>query len=83
MVIPAVVMAVLTKSLRFRESVVLSAAAAAAVEPWELVAVSEGDDLARGVMALVAPVSRSRMLVELIDGCDDGCGYRAGYWLLM
>ena len=76
-------MAVLTKSLRFRESVVLSAAAAAAVEPWELVAVSEGDDLARGVMALVAPVSRSRMLVELIDGCDDGCGYRAGYWLLM
>lgn len=71
-------MAVLTKSLRFRESVVLSA-----VEPSELVAVSESDDLARGVMAIVDPVSRSRMLVEPIDGCDDGCGYRSGYWLLM
>ena len=78
MVIPAVVMAVLTKSLRFRESVVLSA-----VESSELVAVSESDDLARGVMAIVDPVSRSRMLVEPIDGCDDGCGYRSGYWLLM
>ena len=66
------VMAVLTKSLRFRESV---------VEPSELVAVS--DDLARGIMAIVDPVSRSRMLVEPIDGCDDGCGYRSGYWLRM
>ena len=74
MVIPAVVMAMLTKSLRFRESV---------VEPSELVAVSESDDLARGVMAIVDPVSKSRMLVEPIDGCDDGCGYRSGYWLRM
>ena len=44
------------------------------VEPSELVAVSESDDLARGVMAIVDPVSRSRMLVKPIDGCDDGCG---------
>ena len=28
-------------------------------------------------------VSRSRIFGELTDGCDDGCGYRAGYWLLM
>ena len=68
------VMALLTKSLRFRESV---------VEPSELVAVIESDDLARGVMAIVDPVYRSRMLVEPIDGCDDGCGYRSGYWLRM
>lgn len=78
MVIPAVVMAVLTKSLGFRESVVFSA-----IEPSELVAVGKSDDLARGVMAIVDPVSRSRMLVQPIDGCDDGCGYRSGYWLLM
>ena len=57
---------------RFRESV---------VEPSELVAVSESDDLARGVMAIVDPMSRSRMLVEPIVGCDDGCGYRSGYRL--
>lgn len=76
MVIPAVVMAVRRKSLRFRESVVLSAAAA--VEPWELV-----DALAMGVLVIVAPMSRSRMLVEITDGCDDGCGYRAGYCLLI
>ena len=53
------------------------------VEPSELVAVSESDDLARVVMAIVDPVYRSRMLVEPIDGCDDGCGYRSGYWLRM
>ena len=68
------VIAVLTKSLRFRESV---------VEPSELVAVSESDDLARGVIAIVDPVYRSQMLVEPIYGCDDGCGYRSGYWLRM
>ena len=76
MVIPAVVMAVRTKSLRFRESVVLLAAAA--VAPWELV-----DALAMGVLVIVAPMSRSRMLGEILDGCDDGCGYRSGYCLLI
>ncbi|KAH3830534.1 hypothetical protein DPMN_103778 [Dreissena polymorpha] len=60
-VIPAVVMAVLKKSLTFGEYVVFSVAAA--VKPWGRLAVSEGDDLARGVMALFAPVFRSRMLV--------------------
>ena len=59
--IPTAVMALLTMSVRFRESVVLSAAAvAAAAYLWELVAVKAVDDLGMGKTGRVVPVSRSR-----------------------
>ena len=61
--IPAAVMALLTMSVRFRESVVLSAAAVAAAAAaflWELEAVKGVDDLGMGETGRVVPVSRSR-----------------------
>lgn len=77
--IPAAVMALLTMSVRFRESVVLSAAAVAAAYAWELVAVKGVDDLAMGETGRVVPVSRSMRTGELNDGCE----YMAGNCELM
>ena len=78
--IPAAVMALLTMSVRFRESVVLSAAAvAAAAYPWELEAVKGVDDLGMGETGRVVPVSRSMRTEDL----NDGCGYMAGNCELM
>ena len=69
--IPAAVKALLTMSVRFGESVVLSAVAvAAAAYPWELVAVKGVD---------VVPVSSYMRMEEL----DDGCEYMAGNCELM